>query len=109
MKTLAQEYAEYSRETQGDGSVRPTTDTGFRMASQEPFVYVPRQNPPVKQLLDHVHVDDIATREESSLRGVFYITLNQPASEARIMDDIARNITVRRGKGSRTQLTAVVE
>jgi hypothetical protein len=96
MRTLADEYAEYSRVVAGDGSISPLVDTGFRFQPSEPTVYVPRQNPPAPQLYDHVHSDDIATREESSLRGVFFITVNAKAIGDRIVDDIARNILVRR-------------
>jgi len=63
------------------------------MPVTEPFVYVPRVSPPVKSLLDHVHSDDIATREESNgLRGVFYITVDEASARARIFADIQRNI-----------------
>jgi hypothetical protein len=78
--------------TSKDGSVYPLDDTGFRMAPQEPFSYVPRPNPPVKRMLDYVHVDDIVTRSETGLRGITYITINQDAADARIVDDIRRNI-----------------
>lgn len=75
---------------------RPYDDTGFRMWATEPFTYTPRPNPPVERWLDYVHVDDIATRGETGLWGIQYITINQGAAEARIAGDIAHNITARK-------------
>ena len=93
--TFTQEYADYlSGSWAVDVSeIRPTEDTGFRMPSIAPFIYKPRRNPPTKSLLDHVHSEDIATREESpGLRGVFYITINEAAARARLVTDIQSNI-----------------
>jgi hypothetical protein len=93
MRTLADESAEYSRVVERDGSVRPFIDTGFRMGPTEPDPYMPRPNPPTMRLYDHVHADDIATREESrGLRGVFYITVDSDAVEDRMLQDISCNI-----------------
>jgi len=97
MKTLVQEYAEYSRTLEDDGSVRPTQDTGFRAQPAAPFIYIPRTNPLWIQLPDHVHVDDIKTRTESkSMRGIFFITIDGKAIGERVTADIARNIAVRK-------------
>jgi hypothetical protein len=85
MKTLAQEYAEYSRQQAGDGSVSPTVDTGFRMPPTEPFTYTPRPNPPTKELwdIDTVHEDDITSKESTGIRGINFITIDVAKARAR--------------------------
>ncbi len=104
MKTLAQEYAEYSRTQDSDGAVRPTVDTGFRMSKNAPSsTYTPRPNPPTKRTLDHLNAADIVTTEHTRLRGVDYITVNFDAAENRMLADIRRNIAAR--KAQETQLS----
>ena len=45
---------------------------------------------------DQVHVDDIATRGGSHIRGLDYITIDYDKAEARIRRDIGFNIAVRK-------------
>ena len=81
-----------------EGAIRPLEDNGFRMSPTEPYAgIVFPSNPPTKELygVDHVHVDDIATRESAGLRGVDYITINLKSVNDRIAADIAHNIAVR--------------
>lgn len=68
-----------------DGGIRPMEDTGFRMRTSEPFFYFPQPNPPQKKIWDiqTVHVDDIATRRQTSIRGIDYITINIDGALAR--------------------------
>lgn len=98
MKSLAQEYAEYSRTSEGDGSIRPTVDTGFRMKATAPSTYTPRPNPIKGRHLDYVHVDDVPTVEPTRLRGVNYITVDYDAAQARHIADIQRNIAARKAR-----------
>jgi hypothetical protein len=45
---------------------------------------------------EHIHVDDIATRTGSHIRGLDYITIDYDRAEARIRRDIGFNIAVRK-------------
>ena len=100
MKTLAQEYAEYSREQAGDGSVRPTIDTGYRFHGEPAKPYIRRENPPTKELwsINTVHEDDIKSKESTGIRGINFITIDVQKAQRRkngtsIQTDEARAVT----------------
>ena len=96
MKILMNEYREYLQRTNGDGSISPLVDTGFRMEPTEPSTYTPRPNPPTKRTLEYLNIDDYATVESyRNLRGVNYIVIDYDKADQRILDDIRRIITRR--------------
>lgn len=80
-----------------DGSVRPATDTGFRARPTEPSIpYTPRQNPSAKKMIDTLHVDDIKGVTAIFLRGVNYTSVDYEKVERRLINNIRRNIRVRK-------------